>query len=200
MPTQEVLDYGSTSPRTAGKGFRLKESLRVTPAACSWTRATRRSCCKTGTAWLRTSRTCSTPRTAGPRRSSSRRWMRRARNDGTIKYVMSGVNPQGCQVYSFKQPSSEELNQDFMWCYFRYLRPARIAQGTGEALHLAPRRAGEELEVLAFRRAGTQVLGGLDARLRGSDRRNGDEARAVVRRAGRCSVGSSSPRLSWRQW
>jgi PPK2 family polyphosphate:nucleotide phosphotransferase len=35
--------------------------------------------------------------------------------DSTIKHVMSGINPQGCQVYSFKQPSTEELNHDFMW-------------------------------------------------------------------------------------
>jgi polyphosphate kinase 2 (PPK2 family) len=34
---------------------------------------------------------------------------------------MSGVNPQGCQVYSFKQPSSEELDHDFMWRYIRCL-------------------------------------------------------------------------------
>jgi len=38
-----------------------------------------------------------------------------AGKDGAIKHVMSGVNPQGCQVYSFKQPSSEELNHDYMW-------------------------------------------------------------------------------------
>jgi PPK2 family polyphosphate:nucleotide phosphotransferase len=38
-----------------------------------------------------------------------------AGKDGTIKHVMSGVNPQGCQVYSFKQPSSEDLDHDFMW-------------------------------------------------------------------------------------
>src|SRR4249919_3971251 len=44
-----------------------------------------------------------------------------AGKDGTIKHVMSGVNPQGCQVSSFKQPSSEELDHDFMWRYFRYL-------------------------------------------------------------------------------
>jgi PPK2 family polyphosphate:nucleotide phosphotransferase len=40
-----------------------------------------------------------------------------AGKDGTIKHVMSGVNPQGCQVFSFKQPSSEELDHDFMWRY-----------------------------------------------------------------------------------
>ena len=38
-----------------------------------------------------------------------------AGKDGTIKHVMSGVNPQGCEVYSFKQPSPEELDHDFLW-------------------------------------------------------------------------------------
>src|SRR5881227_3190531 len=38
-----------------------------------------------------------------------------AGKDGIIKHVMSGVNPQGVQVYSFKQPSTEELDHDFMW-------------------------------------------------------------------------------------
>jgi PPK2 family polyphosphate:nucleotide phosphotransferase len=38
-----------------------------------------------------------------------------AGKDSTIKHVMSGVNPQGCQVYSFKAPSSEELDHDFLW-------------------------------------------------------------------------------------
>jgi PPK2 family polyphosphate:nucleotide phosphotransferase len=38
-----------------------------------------------------------------------------AGKDSTIKHVMSGVNPQGCQVYSFKAPSSEELDHDYMW-------------------------------------------------------------------------------------
>jgi PPK2 family polyphosphate:nucleotide phosphotransferase len=40
-----------------------------------------------------------------------------AGKDGTIKHVMSGVNPQGCQVFSFKQPSAEDLAHDFMWRY-----------------------------------------------------------------------------------
>jgi len=35
--------------------------------------------------------------------------------DGAIKHVMSGVNPQGCQVFSFKHPSAEELEHDFLW-------------------------------------------------------------------------------------
>jgi PPK2 family polyphosphate:nucleotide phosphotransferase len=38
-----------------------------------------------------------------------------AGKDGTIKHVMSGVNPQGCQVYSFKAPSPEELDHDYLW-------------------------------------------------------------------------------------
>ena len=38
-----------------------------------------------------------------------------AGKDGAIKHVMSGVNPQGCQVYSFKAPSAEDLDHDFMW-------------------------------------------------------------------------------------
>jgi PPK2 family polyphosphate:nucleotide phosphotransferase len=38
-----------------------------------------------------------------------------AGKDGTIKHVMSGVNPEGCQVYSFKVPSSTELQHDFLW-------------------------------------------------------------------------------------
>ncbi|MCC5839639.1 MAG: polyphosphate kinase 2 family protein [Opitutales bacterium] len=38
-----------------------------------------------------------------------------AGKDGAIRHVFSGVNPQGCQVFSFKQPSSEELDHDFLW-------------------------------------------------------------------------------------
>jgi len=38
-----------------------------------------------------------------------------AGKDGVIKHVMSGINPQGCQVFSFKAPSAEELDHDFLW-------------------------------------------------------------------------------------
>jgi PPK2 family polyphosphate:nucleotide phosphotransferase len=44
-----------------------------------------------------------------------------AGKDGTIKHVMSGVNPQGCQVFSFKQPSREDLAHDFLWRYSKCL-------------------------------------------------------------------------------
>jgi PPK2 family polyphosphate:nucleotide phosphotransferase len=50
-----------------------------------------------------------------------------AGKDGTIKHVMSGVNPQGCQVSSFKAPSAEDLDHDFMWrCQKRLPERGRI--------------------------------------------------------------------------
>jgi len=48
-----------------------------------------------------------------------------AGKDSTIKHVMSGVNPQGCEVHSFKAPSEEEKKRHFLW------RPARILPGAG---------------------------------------------------------------------
>jgi PPK2 family polyphosphate:nucleotide phosphotransferase len=44
-----------------------------------------------------------------------------AGKDGTIKHVMSGVNPQGCQVFSFKKPSAEEYQHDFLWRHVKCL-------------------------------------------------------------------------------
>ena len=50
-----------------------------------------------------------------------------AGKDGAIKHVMSGVNPQGCQVHSFKAPSHEELDHDFLWrCACRLPERGRI--------------------------------------------------------------------------
>ena len=46
-----------------------------------------------------------------------------AGKDGMVKHVMSGVNPQGCQVTSFKRPSDEELEHDFLWRYCKSLPP-----------------------------------------------------------------------------
>lgn len=48
-----------------------------------------------------------------------------AGKDGAIEHVMSGVNPQGCQVFSFKAPSAEELDHDFLW------RPSRCLPERG---------------------------------------------------------------------
>jgi len=47
-----------------------------------------------------------------------------AGKDGVISHVMSGVNPQGCQVFGFKTPTEEELNHNFLWRYMEAL-PAR---------------------------------------------------------------------------
>ncbi|WP_422931518.1 polyphosphate kinase 2 family protein [Singulisphaera sp. PoT] len=44
-----------------------------------------------------------------------------AGKDGTIKHVMSGVNPQGCQIFGFKKPSAEDLDHNFLWRYMRCL-------------------------------------------------------------------------------
>jgi PPK2 family polyphosphate:nucleotide phosphotransferase len=44
-----------------------------------------------------------------------------AGKDGTIKHVLSGINPQGCRVVAFKQPSTEELDHDFLWRYSKEL-------------------------------------------------------------------------------
>jgi PPK2 family polyphosphate:nucleotide phosphotransferase len=44
-----------------------------------------------------------------------------AGKDGAIKHVMSGINPQGCQVASFKSPSSEELDHDYLWRCMKHL-------------------------------------------------------------------------------
>ncbi len=50
-----------------------------------------------------------------------------AGKDGVIRHVMSGVNPQGCEVHSFKQPSAEELHHDFLWrCHARLPERGRI--------------------------------------------------------------------------
>lgn len=44
-----------------------------------------------------------------------------AGKDSAIKHVMSGIDPQGCQVFAFKQPSPEELDHNFLWRYMRCL-------------------------------------------------------------------------------
>ena len=161
-----------------------------------------------------------------------------AGKDGAIKHVMSGVNPQGCQVYSFKQPSAEELDHDFLWrtnkclpergrigifnrSYYEevlvvrvhpeildeaaaaaaassartiwkerfedisahgalpdaqrhgdpQVLPARLEGRAAPPLPRAPRRAGEELEVLCRRRQGARATGSdYMAGVRGDDR------------------------------
>ncbi len=75
-----------------------------------------------------------------------------AGKDGTIKHVMSGVNPQGVQVYSFKAPSAEELDHDYLWrCHalpararaHRHLQPLLLRGGAGRARAPRDPRAAE---------------------------------------------------------
>jgi PPK2 family polyphosphate:nucleotide phosphotransferase len=57
-----------------------------------------------------------------------------AGKDSAIKHVMSGLNPQGCQVYSFKQPTAEELDHDFLWRHYKAL-PERGRMGIHNRSH-----------------------------------------------------------------
>ena len=62
-----------------------------------------------------------------------------AGKDGTIKHVMSGVNPQAVEVRAFKQPSAEELDHDFLWRYQRAL-PGRGRIGSASSTGPTTRR------------------------------------------------------------
>jgi len=84
-----------------------------------------------------------------------------AGKDGTIKHVMSGVNPQGVQVWSFKEPSAVELEHDFLWRHQRAL-PGRGTIGIFNRSHYE--------EVLAVRvHPDLMVDGGLPAATRKGD-------------------------------
>jgi PPK2 family polyphosphate:nucleotide phosphotransferase len=82
-----------------------------------------------------------------------------AGKDGTIKHVMSGVNPQGCQVFAFKKPSSEELDHNFLWRYMKAL-PERGRIG------IFNRSYYEDVLVV---RVHPQLLGSLPGKPRGRD-------------------------------
>src|SRR3954452_22083162 len=106
-------DYARPYRITAGRRFRLRD---VDPAE---------------TRWVKTKDDAQAALGAGVKRLFSLqeklwaqdRWsmllvfqaMDAAGKDSTIKHVMSGVNPQGCQVYAFKAPSPQELDHDFLW-------------------------------------------------------------------------------------
>ena len=122
MPRQEVLGriqkYVHPFRITKGKGFQLKD---LDPGdTCGLKRGEAAELLQQCTAWLAEEQDML---------YAQDRWslllvfqaLDAAGKDGTIKHVMSGVNPQGCQVSSFKQPSSEELDHDFMWRYVRHL-------------------------------------------------------------------------------
>ena len=124
MPRQEILDriqrYVEPFRVTKGKGFRLKDFDPGDTCGLKMDKGDAAELLQRGTAWLAEEQDML---------YAQDRWslllvfqaMDAAGKDSTIKHVMSGVNPQGCQVFSFKQPSSEELDHDFMWRYVQHL-------------------------------------------------------------------------------
>ena len=67
-----------------------------------------------------------------------------AGKDGAVKHVMSGLNPQGVQVYSFKQPSAEELDHDYLWRIHRRLPQGKIRRFRAEGERVAA-QAGQQM-------------------------------------------------------
>jgi hypothetical protein len=114
-----------------------------------------------------------------------------AGKDGAIKHVMSGVNPQGCQVFSFKSPSAEDLDHDYLWrcmkclpnrghigifnrSYYEEVLAVRVHPEFLAKQKLPPKLVGK-----------ARFLGQLHGSVRRNDSANRDEGCAVVRRARR---------------
>ncbi|MCI0736614.1 MAG: polyphosphate kinase 2 family protein [Beijerinckiaceae bacterium] len=124
MARKEILDlfskYVDPFRVTKGEGFRLKEFDPCDTCGLQLEKGESAELLRRGTAWLAEEQEMLY---AQDRRSLLLIFqaMDAAGKDGTIKHVMSGVNPQGCQVFSFKQPSSEDLDHDFLWRYVKHL-------------------------------------------------------------------------------
>lgn len=124
MARQEILDqvekYVKPFRITKGKNFRLKDFDPADTCGLKMDKGEAAKLLQRGNEWLAEEQEML---------YAQDRWsvllifqaMDAAGKDGTIKHVMSGVNPQGCQVFSFKQPSSEDLDHDFMWRYAKSL-------------------------------------------------------------------------------
>jgi len=105
---------------TRGKGFKLKDFDPADTCGLKLDKGEAAELLAKGTSWLADEQEIL---------YAQDRWsvllvfqaMDAAGKDGTIKHVMSGINPQGCQVFSFKQPSAEELDHDFLWRYVKCL-------------------------------------------------------------------------------
>src|SRR5262249_47951189 len=118
MARQEVLDriekYVRPFRISKGKGFQLKDFDPADTCGLKLDKGEAADLLQRGTVWLAEEQEML---------YAQDRWslllifqaMDAAGKDGTIKHVMSGINPQGCQVFSFKQPSREDLDHDFMW-------------------------------------------------------------------------------------
>ena len=124
MARQEILDrihkYVEPFHITKGKRFRLKDIDPGETCGLDMAKSEAADLLQRGREWLAEEQEML---------YAQDRWslllvfqaMDAAGKDGTIKHVMSGVNPQGCQVFSFKQPSAEDLDHDFMWRYAKSL-------------------------------------------------------------------------------
>jgi PPK2 family polyphosphate:nucleotide phosphotransferase len=124
MPRKEILDqiqkYTHPFRITTGKGFQLKDFDPADTRGLKMDKGEAAGLLQRGTQWLAEEQDML---------YAQDRWslllvfqaMDAAGKDSTIKHVMSGVNPQGCQVSSFKQPSQEDLDHDFLWRYVRRL-------------------------------------------------------------------------------
>jgi PPK2 family polyphosphate:nucleotide phosphotransferase len=120
MPRKEILEniqkYIDPFRVTRGKSFQLKDFDPGDTCGLKMEKGDAAELLQRGSEWLATEQDML---------YAQDRWslllifqaMDAAGKDGTIKHVMSRVNPQGCQVYSFKQPSAEELAHDFLWRY-----------------------------------------------------------------------------------
>jgi len=120
MPRREILDrvrkFVEPFRVTRGKGFRLKGVDPGDTLGLKMNKGEAADLLRRGTQWLAEEQEML---------YAQDRWslllvfqaMDAAGKDGTIKHVMSGVNPQGCQVASFKQPSAMDLSHDFLWRY-----------------------------------------------------------------------------------
>jgi len=128
MPRKEILDriqkYIQPFRITKGKGFQLKNFDPGDTCGLKLGKGEASELLQQGTEWLAQEQDLL---------YAQDRWslllvfqaLDAAGKDSTIKHVMSGVNPQGCQVFSFKQPSREDLNHDFMWRYSKSLPERR---------------------------------------------------------------------------
>jgi len=132
MPRQEILDrirkYIDPFRITKGKDFSLKNFDPADTRGLNLGKGEAADLLARGTEWLAEEQDML---------YAQDRWsvllvfqaMDAAGKDGTIKHIMSGVNPQGCQVFSFKQPSAEDLQHDFLWRSVKCL-PERGRIGT----------------------------------------------------------------------
>jgi len=124
MAKNKILDriekYVGPFCITTGKGFRLKDFDPRDTRGLQLDKSEAADLLKRGTEWLAKEQELL---------YAEDRWalllifqaMDAAGKDSTIKHVMSGLNPQGVQVYSFKQPSQEDLDHDFLWRHVKCL-------------------------------------------------------------------------------